>query len=127
MIFGTDPTGLRLSIYKLWQRYNLPLMITENGYANSDTLEDDGRIHDEIRIGYLKEHLEQCFQAVEEGIPLLGYSPWSFLDSLSGREGFAKRYGLVYVDRTDDDLKELKRYKKDSYYWYQQLISDWNK
>lgn len=127
MIFGTDPTGLRLSIYKLWQRYNLPLMITENGYANSDTLGEDGRIHDETRIGYLKEHLEQCFQAVEEGIPLLGYSPWSFLDSLSGREGFAKRYGLVYVDRTDDDLKDLKRYKKDSFYWYQKLISDCNK
>lgn len=127
MIFGTDPTGLRLSIYKLWQRYNLPLMITENGYANSDTLEEDGYIHDETRIGYLKEHLDQCFQAVEEGIPLLGYSPWSFLDSLSGREGFAKRYGLVYVDRTDDDLKDMKRYKKDSFYWYQQVITDCNK
>ena len=127
MIFGTDPTGLRLSIYKLWQRYNLPLMITENGYANSDTLEEDGHIHDETRIGYLKEHLDECFRAVEEGIPLLGYSPWSFLDSLSGREGFVKRYGLVYVDRTDEDLKDLKRYKKDSFYWYQKLISDCNK
>ncbi|MGX7394154.1 glycoside hydrolase family 1 protein [Carnobacterium mobile] len=124
MIFGTDSVGLRLSIYKLWQRYNLPLMITENGYANSDELEETGEIHDQDRITYLQEHLEQCFQAIDEGIPLLGYSPWSFLDSLSGREGFAKRYGFVYVNRTDQDLKDLKRYKKDSFYWYQQLIQE---
>lgn len=121
MIFGTDPAGLRLSIYKLWSRYQLPLMITENGYAQAEEL-TDGKLEDDSRIQYLAAHIEQVLKAKEEGLPICGYSPWSYLDSLSGREGFAKRYGLVYVNRTDQELFDLKRYPKKSYYWYQNLI-----
>lgn len=122
MVFGIDPVGMRISMRKLYNRYELPLMITENGYADSEELSDTFEINDEKRIGYLQLHLLECSKAIDEGIPLLGYSAWSFLDSLSGREGFSKRYGLVYVNRTDDDTKDLKRYKKKSFYWYQNAI-----
>lgn len=122
MVFGTDPVGLRLTLRKIYDRYNLPILITENGYAESDVLEEGDVINDDYRINYIKSHLMQCKKAIDEGVDLMGYCPWSFIDVLSGRQGFSKRYGLVYVNRTDDDLKNLRRIKKKSFYWYNNVI-----
>lgn len=118
---GIDPLGLRSAIYKVYNRYNLPIIITENGMAYSDVLENEG-VRDEYRINYLSKHIKEVLIAKEEGYPVFGYSPWSFIDVVSSHQGFAKRYGLVYVDRTDTDLKDCARYKKDSFYWYQNVI-----
>lgn len=122
MSFGTDPVGLRLTLRKIYSRYNLPIIITENGYAESESLEDGDIINDDYRIRYIREHLKQCERAISEGIELIGYCPWSFIDILSGRQGFSKRYGLVYVNRTENDLKDLRRIKKKSFYWYKDVI-----
>jgi 6-phospho-beta-glucosidase len=99
----------------------MPLMITENGYsANEEVV--DGKVHDQERIEYLSEMVSNMSQAIEDGVELFSYNPWSFIDILSSSQGMDKRYGLVYVDRSNHDLKELKRIKKDSYYWYQNCI-----
>lgn len=117
-----DPVGLRNTAHQIYSRYRLPLIITENGLGQRDELTADGKIHDDYRIDYLRSHIEQMQQAIEEGVELFGYCPWSAIDLISTHEGFRKRYGFVYVDRSDFDLKELKRYKKDSFYWYNKVI-----
>lgn len=121
MAFGVDPMGLSIGIRALYERYQLPMIITENGLAYSDVLQD-GRIQDDYRIAYLTKHIEQCYALLAEGYPLLGYCPWSFIDVVSSHQGFQKRYGLVYVDRNDTEVKTCKRIPKDSYFWYQTLI-----
>ncbi len=119
--WNTDGDGFRLALRKMYERYHLPLMITENGVSLSETLED-GCVHDAERIEYLKEMVNNMELAVEDGVELLGYNPWSFIDLNSSSQGVNKRYGLVYVDRTNEDARELKRYRKDSFYWYQECI-----
>ena len=116
-----DPSGLRVALNEYWQRYHLPLIITENGLGTPDVLEN-GKVHDAYRIEYLREHLKACELAIKDGVNLMGYCPWSFMDLLSSAQGFRKRYGLVYVNRTDDDPLDLKRVKKDSFYWYKKVI-----
>ncbi|CDM68214.1 6-phospho-beta-glucosidase [Clostridium bornimense] len=118
-----DPSGLRVALNEYWQRYHLPLIITENGLGTPDILED-GKVHDSYRIDYLRNHIKACELAIEDGVEMLGYCPWSFMDLLSSAQGFKKRYGLVYVNRTDDDLLDMKRIKKDSFYWYQKVIAN---
>lgn len=117
-----DPLGLKTTLQTLYDRYNLPIIITENGLGAKDELTDDGAIHDQYRIDYLMQHIEQCGAAIEAGVDLIGYSPWSAIDLVSVHEGISKRYGFIYVDRTEEDTKEMKRYKKDSFYWYQDVI-----
>ncbi|UTR13731.1 glycoside hydrolase family 1 protein [Salipaludibacillus sp. LMS25] len=117
-----DPTGLEYVLRELYSRYEVPFMITENGLGAFDKLEDDNRIHDAYRIDYIREHIKSMAKAIEFGVELWSYNPWSFIDILSTSNGYSKRYGLVYVDRTDEDPKILKRIKKDSYYWYQGVI-----
>lgn len=117
-----DPLGLRTVLNLYYQKYRLPLIVTENGLGASDTLTGDGRIHDYYRIDYLRRHILACRDAIGDGVPLFGYCPWSFLDLLSSHQGFQKRYGLVYVNRDEQDLKDLRRVKKDSFYWYQNVI-----
>lgn len=117
-----DPMGLRVTAHQIYSRYGLPLLITENGLGGRDILEEDGRIHDQYRIDYLQTHIKELSKAIEEGVPFIGYCPWSAIDLVSTHEGMRKRYGFVYVNRSDFDLKDLKRYKKDSFYWYQQVI-----
>lgn len=119
--WNIDPIGLRYALLKMWERYHLPIMIVENGLGHRDTVED-GQIHDYYRIEYLDGMVKSIVQAVDDGVNILGYCPWSFLDVVSTSEGIEKRYGLVYVDRTDSEIKELKRIPKDSYYWYQECI-----
>ena len=118
-----DPMGLRIVLNDYWSRYHLPMIITENGLGMADTLTEDGRVHDDYRIDYLREHVKACAMAIEDGVNLIGYSPWSFEDLLSSHQGFRKRYGFVYINREDMDLKDLQRIKKDSYYWYQKVIA----
>lgn len=121
---GIDPIGLQIGMKKIYHRYHLPMIVTENGMAYSETLDSENKIHDEYRIEYLKAHIQQLEILVNEGYPVFGYCPWSFIDVVSSHQGFAKRYGLVFIDRTETDVKECKRYKKDSFFWYQSVIKN---
>ena len=124
MTNGIDPKGLMVGLRKVFHRYRLPMIICENGMAYSETLEEDFKIHDTYRIDYLTQHILQVKEAIDEGYPVFGYCPWSFIDVVSSHQGFSKRYGLIYIDRTEKDVKECKRYKKDSFYWYQSVIKN---
>lgn len=116
-----DPIGLRLAFRKLYDRYQLPLMVTENGLGAYDHFEN-GQIKDDYRINYLQQHIVQMQLAISDGVQVLGYYPWSFIDLMSTSNGYNKRYGFVYIDRDDNNLKTLNRYKKDSFYWYQEVV-----
>lgn len=119
-----DPIGMRILLNTLAERYDIPLMVVENGSGAKDTLWE-GQIHDSYRIAYLKEHIEQVKQAIEDGVPLLAYTMWSFLDIISASGGqMSKRYGLVYVDRDDEGKGSGKRIRKDSFFWYQAFLKD---
>lgn len=120
---GIDPTGLAIGMRKIYHRYRLPMIVTENGIAYSEKLGEDGCVHDPYRIDYFTRHIRQLKTLCDEGYPVFGYCPWSFLDVVSSHQGFAKRYGLVFVDRTDTDEKQCARVKKDSFYWYQTVIA----
>ncbi|PKU24683.1 glycoside hydrolase family 1 protein [Telmatospirillum siberiense] len=122
--WAIDPTGLRLGLRRLSSRYGLPILITENGLGEFDRLERGDLIHDDYRIAYLKDHIAACREAITDGVDLLGYCVWSFTDILSWLNGYQKRYGLVYVDRDERDPKDLRRIRKDSYFWYQKIIKD---
>lgn len=116
-----DPIGFHIAFRNVYERCHLPLMVCENGFGAPDTLEPNHSIHDIYRIAYIREHILQMQAALSDGIPVLGYHVWSFIDVLSTSEGFHKRYGLVYVDR-DEDGGTLNRYCKDSFFWYQHVI-----
>ncbi len=120
-----DPQGLRYSLNYLYDRYQLPLMIVENGLGAVDVLEADGYVHDDYRIEYLKAHLKELLKAIEiDGIPVMGYTMWGPIDLIAASTGeMKKRYGFIYVDRDDFGNGTLKRYKKDSFYWYQKVIA----
>ncbi|EAE5513785.1 glycoside hydrolase family 1 protein, partial [Listeria monocytogenes] len=107
---------------RITNRYKLPIMITENGLGEYDSLTEDHKIHDEYRIEYIRAHALAIQEAITDGVEMLGYCTWSFTDLLSWLNGYQKRYGFVYVDRDENDEKELKRYKKDSFYWYKKTI-----
>lgn len=117
-----DETGFENTLYEIYQRYNLPILITENGLGANDKLELDGCIHDNYRMEFLKNHLIKLKKCINLGIDIIGYSPWSAIDLISTHQGFEKRYGFVYVNRDNFDIKDLKRYKKDSFYWYKKVI-----
>lgn len=121
--WAIDPTGLRIGLRRMTSRYNLPILITENGLGEFDRLEADSRVRDDYRIDYLREHILAIQAAITDGVEVIGYCTWSFTDLLSWLNGYQKRYGFVYVDRDELDEKELKRYKKDSFYWYKNVIA----
>ena len=87
-------------------------------------LESDGCIHDQYRIDFIQKHLHQMRLAITDGVEMLGYCPWAAIDVVSTHQGYKKRYGFIYVDRDEFDLKELNRYKKDSFYWYKKTIEE---
>jgi len=122
--WAIDPLGLRTTMNGLWDRYRKPLFIVENGLGAKDTVEADGSINDEYRINYLKAHINAFMDAVEQdGIPLIGYTPWGIIDLVSASTGeMSKRYGLIYVDRQDDGSGDLSRSKKKSFDWYKEVI-----
>ncbi|MFT8812149.1 6-phospho-beta-glucosidase [Oenococcus sp.] len=120
-----DSRGLRFAMNWLNDRYGLPLFIVENGLGAVDQLDDQHRVHDNYRINYLKDHIHQMEIAVDfDGVDLIGYTPWGFIDLVSAGTGqMSKRYGMIYVDKDDAGHGTLKRYKKDSYFWYQKVIA----
>lgn len=115
-----DPMGLRIFMNELYDRYHLPVMIVENGLGvKDDILNEDGTVHDSYRIEYLKAHIREVIHAVEEDkVPVMGYLPWGCIDLLSAGGDHSKRYGFIYVDYEH----HCARYKKDSFYWYQEVI-----
>ena len=118
-----DPKGLRYTLNEIYDRYQLPMMVVENGLGAYDKLEEDGTIHDSYRIDYLRQHIAQMEEAVKDGVDLIGYTPWGWIDVVSASTGeMAKRYGFVYVNKYDDGTGDLGRRKKDSFYWYKKVI-----
>jgi len=112
-----DPMGLRMCCRDITSRYDLPIVISENGLGAFDKVED-GQVHDPYRIAYLKAHIEELKKACDDGCQVLAYCTWSYTDLL-----YQKRYGFVYVDREEDEnYGTLNRIPKDSYYWYQKVI-----
>lgn len=118
-----DPQGLRVALRYITARYDLPILITENGLGEYDKLEDGNIINDDYRINYLSAHINACKEAITDGVNLIGYCTWSFTDLLSWLNGYQKRYGFVYVDRDEEGPKELNRYKKKSFHWYKKVIA----
>lgn len=118
-----DPLGLRVVLNELYDRYQLPLFIVENGLGAIDTLEKNKEVHDDYRIDYLQKHITSVMDAIDDGVELLGYLVWGVIDIVSGTTGeMSKRYGLIYVDLDDEGNGSRERYKKDSFYWYKNLI-----
>lgn len=119
-----DPDGLRLALNELYDRYQLPLFVVENGLGARDTMEADGRIHDSYRIDYMSAHIKAMREAVKDGVDLRGYTMWGPIDIVSNGTGqMSKRYGIVYVDLDDDGNGTGNRSKKDSFAWYKQVIN----
>ena len=122
--WAIDPVGLRYTLNRFYDRYELPLFIVENGFGAIDQISEDGQIHDQYRIDYLKKHIEQMELAVNyDGVDLMGYTPWGIMDLVSFTTGeMKKRYGMIYVDRDNEGNGTMERCCKDSYYWYKQVI-----
>lgn len=117
--WAIDPKGLRWLCNELYDRYRIPLMIVENGLGAADTVEEDGSIHDQYRIDYMRDHIEQMAEVIEDGVELMGYTMWGPIDIVSAGTGeMKKRYGFIYVDKNNDGTGDLHRSRKDSFYWY---------
>lgn len=118
-----DPLGFYNSLSQYWDRYQVPLMIAENGLGALDTVETDGSIHDPYRISYLRQHIEQLKECILDGVNILGYLSWGPIDLVSSSSAeMSKRYGYIYVDLDDYGSGSGKRLKKDSFYWYKHVI-----
>ena len=123
-----DPEGLRYILNQLYDRYQKPLFIVENGLGAVDELitDENGNktVNDDYRINYLNDHLVQVAEAIEDGVELMGYTTWGCIDLVSASTAeLKKRYGFIYVDRNDDGSGTLERYKKKSFNWYKEVIS----
>ncbi len=119
-----DPVGLRIALNQLYDRYQKPLFIVENGLGAVDKPDENHFIADDYRINYLRQHIEAMAEAIEDGVELMGYTPWGCIDLVSMSTGeMSKRYGLIYVDLDDNISGTGNRYKKKSFHWYQKVIS----
>ncbi|TSO25576.1 glycoside hydrolase family 1 protein [Lactobacillus sp. LL6] len=122
--WATDPIGLQNFLEIIYDRYEIPIMIVENGLGAIDELSEDDKIHDDYRIDYLSQHIKAMKTAVNNGVNLIGYTTWGCIDCISAGTGqMAKRYGFIYVDRDDNGNGSLDRIPKDSFYWYKKVIS----
>ncbi|MDP8085510.1 family 1 glycosylhydrolase [Pasteurella skyensis] len=118
-----DPIGLRITLNDMYDRYQKPLFIVENGLGAFDKVEEDGSIHDLYRIDYLRAHIQQIQEAITDGVELMGYLFWAPIDLVSmSTSEMSKRYGYIYVDLDDEGNGTKKRFRKDSFYWYQKVI-----
>lgn len=122
-----DPKGLRYVLNMFYDRYQKPLFIVENGLGAVDVLIEDENgnktVEDDYRIQYLKDHLIQVGEAIQDGVEIMGYTSWGCIDVVSASTAeLKKRYGYIYVDRNDDGTGTMERYKKKSFYWYQKVI-----
>ena len=122
--WGIDPEGLRYSLNLIYERYELPIFILENGLGAFDVKDEKNQIHDKYRIEYLSSHIKSMKKAaLYDGVELIGYTTWGPIDIIScGTGEMKKRYGFIYVDKNDDGTESLKRYKKDSFEWYKKVI-----
>jgi len=122
--WAIDPEGLRYGLNRLYDRYQIPLFIVENGFGAIDELTDTNEIHDQNRIDYLAKHIEAIKKAIDyDGVEVMGYTPWGIIDLVSFTTGeMKKRYGMIYVDRDNEGNGTMERYKKDSFDWYKQVI-----
>lgn len=119
-----DPVGLRTLLNMLWDRYQKPLFIVENGLGAQDTPDENGEINDDYRISYLNDHLVQIHEAIEDGVAVMGYTSWGPIDIISASKAeVTKRYGFIYVDLHQNGSGTLDRRRKKSFYWYQQVIA----
>ncbi|WP_224214336.1 6-phospho-beta-glucosidase [Vibrio metschnikovii] len=120
-----DPDGLRVALSELYERYQKPIFIVENGFGALDEVQADGSINDDYRINYLSEHIKAVATAINyDGVEVMGYTPWGCIDCVSFTTGeYKKRYGFIYVDKHDDGTGTMARSKKKSFYWYQQVIA----
>lgn len=119
-----DPVGLRITLNKLYDRYQVPLFIVENGLGALDKVEADGSIQDGYRISYLEKHIQQMYEAIEDGVELMGYTPWGCIDLVSASTSeMSKRYGFIYMDADDQGKGSFDRSRKASFYWYKDVIA----
>lgn len=119
-----DPVGLRIALNELYNRYQKPVFVVENGLGAVDEINAEGQIIDDYRIDYLRAHIEQMAKAIEDGVDLMGYTPWGCIDLVSASTGeMSKRYGFIYVDLDDKIEGSGKRMKKKSFDWYKQVIA----
>lgn len=119
-----DPVGLRFTLNELYDRYQVPLFVVENGLGQVDDITEDGKIHDTYRIDYLKRHLDSIKEAIKDGVEVIGYTYWGPIDIISAGTGeMNKRYGFIYVDKDNEGLGTLTRIKKDSFFWYKNFIA----
>ncbi|HDL7057091.1 TPA: 6-phospho-beta-glucosidase [Yersinia enterocolitica] len=122
--WGIDPLGLRITMNMMYDRYQKPLFLVENGLGAKDEINPQGEIEDDYRISYLREHIKAMAEAIDDGIPVIGYTSWGCIDLVSASTGeMSKRYGFVYVDRDDLGKGSLVRKKKKSFYWYKKVIA----
>lgn len=120
-----DPVGFRVVLNELYDRYQMPLFVVENGLGALDEIREDGTIEDDYRIDYLASHIKEMIKAVEyDGVDLLGYTAWGCIDIISAGTGeMRKRYGFIHVDSNDEGKGTFKRTKKKSFYWYKKVIA----
>lgn len=122
-----DPEGLRYALNQMWNLYRKPIFIVENGLGAYDQLiceKGHMTVEDDYRINYLREHIKQVGEAIDDGVRVLGYTIWGCIDLVSASTAeMSKRYGVIYVDRQDDGSGTLNRYRKKSFYWYQHVIA----
>lgn len=123
--WAIDPMGFRITLNDMYDRYQKPLFVVENGLGAKDVVEEDGSINDDYRIDYLRQHIQAMRDAVtEDGVDLMGYTSWGCIDLVSASTGeMSKRYGFIYVDRDDAGNGTLKRSKKKSFDWYKKVIA----
>ncbi|WP_310597365.1 6-phospho-beta-glucosidase [Aeromonas aquatica] len=122
--WGIDPLGLRITMNTLYDRYQKPLFLVENGLGAMDEINADGEIEDDYRIDYLRAHISAMGDAIDDGVPLLGYTSWGCIDLVAASTGeMSKRYGFVYVDRDDAGKGTLARRRKKSFWWYKKVIA----
>lgn len=118
-----DPKGFRITAVQLYDRYRLPLFVVENGLGAVDQVDENGEIHDDYRIDYLKAHLKELHEAIKDGVEVIGYTSWGPIDLVSASTGeMKKRYGYIYVDRDNEGKGTLERKRKKSFYWYKNII-----
>ena len=120
-----DPVGFRSTLRSVYERYHLPIIITENGLGVYDEMDEEGNINDDYRIDYLRKHIKAMDDAINiDGVDLMGYTPWGCIDLVSASTGeMAKRYGFIYVDKYDDGTGDYSRKEKKSFNWYKKVIA----